>query len=152
MSNLKPRHILVALDASEQAATALRLAAELARCCLAELTLLHVAVPRTRVDLELSVTAAQRAEAAARIEGEWLLEESQAEVAEFVPCSTELVFGDPADLIVERAGALGAELIVLGSRRLSRLDRLLLGSVGTAVVQRAPCSVLVARQRATDLP
>jgi nucleotide-binding universal stress UspA family protein len=39
---------------------------------------------------------------------------------------------------------LPADLIVLGTRRLDRVDRFLLG-VSIAVVQRAPCSVLIAR-------
>jgi nucleotide-binding universal stress UspA family protein len=64
-----------------------------------------------------------------------------------VVSATELHFGDPAAVICRRAEELGADLLVLGSRGLGMLDRLLLGSVNSAVVQRAPCSVLVVRER-----
>lgn len=52
-------------------------------------------------------------------------------------------YGDPGDAIV--AAAEDAGLIVVGSRGHNRLERLLVGSVSTKVVQRAPCDVLVVR-------
>jgi hypothetical protein len=48
---------------------------------------------------------------------------------------------------IRRAADIGADLVVVGSRRLGRIDRLLLGSVSGAVVWCAPCSVLVIRGR-----
>jgi nucleotide-binding universal stress UspA family protein len=53
--------------------------------------------------------------------------------------------GRPADVIVHLAERLGADLIVVGSRGLGRLDYALLGSVSEAVIDRAPCPVLVVR-------
>jgi nucleotide-binding universal stress UspA family protein len=53
--------------------------------------------------------------------------------------------GRPADVIVHLAERVGADLIVVGSRGLGRLDYALLGSVSEAVIDRAPCPVLVAR-------
>jgi nucleotide-binding universal stress UspA family protein len=52
-------------------------------------------------------------------------------------------YGDPGSAIIE-AGA-DADLVVVGSRGLNRVERLLLGSVSTKVVQRAPGDVLVVR-------
>ncbi len=52
-------------------------------------------------------------------------------------------YGDPGSAIIDAAE--GADLVVVGSRGLSRIERLLLGSVSTKVVQRAPCDVLVVR-------
>jgi nucleotide-binding universal stress UspA family protein len=51
--------------------------------------------------------------------------------------------GDPGDVIVERAK--DADLVVVGSRGLNPLQRLLLGSVSSKVVHRAESDVLVVR-------
>jgi nucleotide-binding universal stress UspA family protein len=51
--------------------------------------------------------------------------------------------GDPGAVIVE--AAKDADLIVVGSRGLNPLQRLLLGSVSSKVVHRAACDVLVVR-------
>lgn len=53
--------------------------------------------------------------------------------------------GDPGDVLVEHAGEVGADLIVVGTRDHGPVGRALLGSVSTAVVHRAPCDVLVVR-------
>ncbi|HET6379848.1 MAG TPA: universal stress protein [candidate division Zixibacteria bacterium] len=53
--------------------------------------------------------------------------------------------GDPAREIVAAAQELGADLIVLGSRGLGGVERLLLGSVARGVLTAAHCSVLVVR-------
>lgn len=59
-----------------------------------------------------------------------------------------LVAGRPAGALLEAAEE--ADLLVVGSRGLHGVTRMLLGSVSHAVVQRAPCPVLVARERTVD--
>jgi nucleotide-binding universal stress UspA family protein len=54
---------------------------------------------------------------------------------------------DPKHLLVKEAARWQAESIFVGARELSRFGRLLLGSVSTAVVSRAECSVEVVRPR-----
>jgi nucleotide-binding universal stress UspA family protein len=51
----------------------------------------------------------------------------------------------PVPGILAQARKLRARVIVLGSRGLGAVGRLLLGSVSRAVVRRAPCSMLVVR-------
>ena len=51
--------------------------------------------------------------------------------------------GDPGDVIVE--AAQDADLVIVGSRGLNPLKRLLLGSVSSKVVHRAESDVLVVR-------
>jgi nucleotide-binding universal stress UspA family protein len=51
--------------------------------------------------------------------------------------------GDPGTAIVEAASE--TDLIIVGSRGLNPIQRLLLGSVSSKVVHRAPCDVLVVR-------
>ena len=59
----------------------------------------------------------------------------------------EVVQGQPADVIVERASALGIDLIAMTTHGRSGLQRLVLGSVADEVVRRAPCAVLLVRAR-----
>ena len=49
----------------------------------------------------------------------------------------------PPSQILARAAEWDAHLIVLGRHKLHRFDRLVLGSVSSTVVRRAPISVLV---------
>jgi nucleotide-binding universal stress UspA family protein len=51
--------------------------------------------------------------------------------------------GDPAAMLIE--AAIDADLAIVGSRRLNRLQRLILGSVSSKVLQGAACDVLVVR-------
>jgi nucleotide-binding universal stress UspA family protein len=53
--------------------------------------------------------------------------------------------GDPAEEIMNVASKRQADLIVMGAKGLGTLDRILLGSVSTRVVQYATCPVLVVR-------
>ena len=52
--------------------------------------------------------------------------------------------GEPAAQILATACEWGAELIVLNTRRHSRLARALCGSTSMEVMERAPCAVLIA--------
>lgn len=56
-----------------------------------------------------------------------------------------LKIGDPAEEIMKVAAQRHAELIVMGAKGLSAVDRILLGSVSTRIVQYAHCPVLVVR-------
>lgn len=51
--------------------------------------------------------------------------------------------GDPFDAIVKNATRLRADLIIMGHRHLSRLQRLTAPSTADRVLERAPCPVLV---------
>lgn len=59
--------------------------------------------------------------------------------------SHEIIGGPPSQVIVEEAENWGADLIVMGSRGLGAWSRLLLGSVSSAVVHHAKCSVEIVR-------
>ena len=51
--------------------------------------------------------------------------------------------GEPADMLVQTAREVGADLIVLGRRDQTPLKRLVLGSVSSKVLGAAECDVLV---------
>jgi nucleotide-binding universal stress UspA family protein len=57
----------------------------------------------------------------------------------------ELVTGDPAEEIIRLANIYKADLILIGSRGLTGMKRIVLGSVSTQVVEEANCSVLVVK-------
>jgi nucleotide-binding universal stress UspA family protein len=54
---------------------------------------------------------------------------------------------EPADALLRVSAATGAELVVLGLRRRSRVAKLLLGSTAQRVLLEADCAVLVVRPR-----
>ena len=62
--------------------------------------------------------------------------------------SSEIIQGPPTQVIVEEAERWAADLIVMGSRGLGVWNRLLLGSVSSAVVHHAKCSVEIVRKAA----
>ena len=49
------------------------------------------------------------------------------------------------DTIVKQVEADQADLLVIGSRRLTKSERLHLGSVSESLLRHAPCSVLIVR-------
>ncbi len=55
--------------------------------------------------------------------------------------------GEPWHEIIQRAADLDSDLIVVGTRDRSGLERLVLGSVAERVMRRAQCPVLVARRK-----
>jgi nucleotide-binding universal stress UspA family protein len=61
--------------------------------------------------------------------------------------TSEIIEGGPGQVIVEAAERWPADLIVMGSRGLGAWNRLLLGSVSSAVVHHAKCSVEIVRAR-----
>jgi nucleotide-binding universal stress UspA family protein len=62
-------------------------------------------------------------------------------------CETCVRDGAVGPGIVEEARAWNADLVVVGSRAHGAIMRFLLGSVASHVVQNAPCSVEVVRER-----
>jgi len=59
----------------------------------------------------------------------------------------EIVTGDPAEEIIRLANIHKVDLIVIGSRGLTGLKRILHGSVSNQVVENAPCSVFVVKPK-----
>jgi nucleotide-binding universal stress UspA family protein len=57
-----------------------------------------------------------------------------------------VVSGRPATVIVDEARRIDADVVVVGSRGHGRIAALLLGSVSAALVDTAPCPVLVVRR------
>jgi nucleotide-binding universal stress UspA family protein len=65
-----------------------------------------------------------------------------------LPADTAVISGSAPEVIVQYAESINAELVVVGTHGRSGLARLTLGSTAAAVIEKAPCSVLVVRVRA----
>jgi nucleotide-binding universal stress UspA family protein len=91
----------------------------------------------------------QRRDAGAIDQDQWISEFVESAVEQLgaagLAVSTVVQAGDPKRLLVEEAERWDADCIFVGARGLNRLERLLLGSVSTAVTTRAHCSVEVIR-------
>ncbi|MBD2288336.1 universal stress protein [Microcystis wesenbergii FACHB-1317] len=61
------------------------------------------------------------------------------------PSEIEVIFGDPAEEIIRLANIYQADLIVIGSRGLTGVQRVIEDSVSSLVVAEATCSVLVVK-------
>jgi nucleotide-binding universal stress UspA family protein len=139
--------ILAAVDASTLASRVVDFAARAARRMWpgGQLHLLHV-YKTGRFD--------RPAHAGVKVED--LVAEAQSHLAFHVrmarrqcpaPVTGHFAQGDPADEILRCARSLSADLLVLGTHDAWGLERFLLGSVAETVAKRAPCSVVVVRQK-----
>lgn len=64
-------------------------------------------------------------------------------------CQTqvEILVGEPSEEIIRLSNIYNADLIVIGSRGLKGINRILQASVSSQVVAEASCSVLVVKER-----
>ena len=78
-------------------------------------------------------------------------EENMSTLAEAFAGKAEIVRhlleGKPADMIIETANNVDADLIVIATHGLSGWRKLLFGSVTEKVVRRSPCPVLTVNER-----
>jgi nucleotide-binding universal stress UspA family protein len=159
------KHILVALDGSEIAEQVLPHVEALAGKFGAAVTLLRVTpLPGIAVAPPVGFPMAAPGNLYTAEQMTEALEEEQRRAEEYLqsvaerlrarlPRVTEaLAEGRAADVIVERASALGVDLIAMTTRGLSGLERLVLGSVAEEVTRKAPCAVLLVRARAEGHP
>jgi universal stress protein A len=63
------------------------------------------------------------------------------------PVTGHLAVGDPVEEILKRSRSLSADMLITGTHDTAGLERFLLGSVADKIAKRAPCSVLVVRQK-----
>jgi nucleotide-binding universal stress UspA family protein len=137
------RNILVAIDGSPSAATALEEAIELARQDGARLVLISVAAP-LRWRLIASPYAAYPTDAELERTAWEVVRRAEALVPADIPVCSVVRSGPAAAAIVARAEEGGHDLVVVGSRGHGFLVSLILGSVSRAVAARSPVPVLIA--------
>ncbi len=136
-----PSKILLATDGSKDAALAARAAVDLADKTGSELHLVHAwtNVPSARFEEFVSARLEE--------EGRRVLDEEvrRIEAAGVDFAGTHLREGRTQEVIVDLAEEIGADLIIVGSRGVGMIERLLTDSVSEGVVHLASCPVLVMR-------
>lgn len=146
---------LVAVDGSEHGSKALDLAINMAKSAEAELTVLHV-VPFEPMPDGLQQFAEMEGIPAAEMNarfhygkalGDRITQEAaeRAHMAGLSHTNTEVVEGHPASEIVAVAKALGADMIFMGSRGLSDVGGLLMGSVSHKVMHMSDCTCVAVK-------
>ncbi len=146
-----PGRVLLAIDGSKESHLATRAAAEVAAAAGSELHVLSV-LETAQLLPQMSYPGPEAWETSGTVEeAEQHARRLLSRVSERIEAEggtvkeSHLAVGKPDKEIVGLAGELGAELVVLGSRGLGAVGRVLLGSVSDSVVRHALCSVLVVR-------
>ncbi|MGG6264367.1 universal stress protein [Leptolyngbya sp. AN03gr2] len=150
--------ILVALDKSEVSNQVFQAALDLAKSDHASLLLLHVLsfeeedYPIVVGHTSLNYNSEGMDSAIKQFDQQWQAYEHQGiemlksrtttATAAGVPTEYIQCLGGPGACICANAREWGADLVVIGRRRLSILRELVLGSVSNYVIHHAPCNVL----------
>jgi nucleotide-binding universal stress UspA family protein len=133
--------VVVGVDASETALTAAQEAAVIARQLGARL---HV-VSAVGSSAPMKVGTGANAHVASGItKAEQTLADVASRLRGEIEVSVAAATGKPADVIVAEAERVGADLTVVGSRRMTGIGRVL-GSIANDVAHHAPCSVYIAK-------
>jgi nucleotide-binding universal stress UspA family protein len=137
------KNILLAVDGSEHALKAARMAGDIARQMHADL---RVVTAYESVPTYLGEPNLQRALDERFALTQQVLDEALRQIGE-VPgvLKTEVLEGPAAEAILAVIEAHGSDLIIMGTRGLGRLKGLLLGSQSQKVVAHSPCPVLLVR-------
>lgn len=135
------RRILLCYNDSAEAKRALERVAEIAAAVPSEVTVVNVAEPTYQTGPFAGGVDPVEAQAHSRLleTAKWMLSDRG------IGAATLNLTGAPAESILDAARETGADLVVVGSRQRSVVQRLLSGSVGAEVTAEARCDVLVVR-------
>ena len=140
------KRLLLASDGTRESLVALREGALIAQTfgATAHLLIIDRETPTIRVAESMSM---QRCPA----QGQELLELGLERLSRLgVQATGSLLRGEPLELITGCVRRLGIDLIVIGHRRQSFLDRWWSGPSGGYIIDQVACSVLIARDTVSD--
>lgn len=144
-------NILVAVDGSPESDAAVDWAAHESILRHAPVTLMHVISPvMVSVPMEPMFNAPEWYERSARHVLRHAEREFHASLGGSVPVDLHLVIGDGSIVSTLADASKEAQLVVVGSRGLGALRRLMLGSVSSGLLHHAHCPVAVVRTGAAD--
>jgi nucleotide-binding universal stress UspA family protein len=142
VSDFGPKRILVAHDFSDRSKEAVRMAGAWADALDAELSLLHVVEPVVYPDYYAINIASSDTMTRLRDRAVDALDRVAGEVLDNRNVTTTVVIGRAAEIITSEAEGSGADLVVMGTRGLTGIEHLVLGSVAEAVLRRCPAPLL----------
>ncbi|GMV56323.1 MAG: hypothetical protein AMXMBFR6_21280 [Betaproteobacteria bacterium] len=139
------RKVLLAYDGSEAGRQALLECADIQHLLQAELCIVAVAPPANAIYLSEGFMPANVQEEETRYFDNVLSEGLQMLSGRGIRATGQVVTGEPVEEICRKANEIKADLIVVGHRRQgSWLERWWRGSIGASLIERSPCSLLVA--------
>jgi nucleotide-binding universal stress UspA family protein len=134
--------VICAVDDSEGARAAARVALDLATRLDLRLVLVHVEPPTVVPGVSAAIAGQERLREAEIEHAQkllsWLAEEEDLQKAEL-----RATIGNAADSVVALAGELEAAFVVIGSHGRRGMRSAVLGSVSHAVATSAPCPVVI---------
>ena len=141
--------VIIGMDGSRDAIAGLERGSAIAEAMKVPLIVVHVRHPSTLMEMSTAGMAQAPAmldelQRDARQKTEEVLADAQ------VSWSFEVREGAPADALIAAANDHDASAIIVGSRGHNAVASALLGSVSSALVHRAPQSVLVVRPALED--
>jgi nucleotide-binding universal stress UspA family protein len=137
------KRILVAIDGSDAALKAARMAADIGVRFGSKLTLVHV-VPKLVLPPDVYGLTIAEVEKEHRAYADRLLDKAAAALQETsLEISTAVRYGSPAEAIAEEAAAADVGMVVVGSRGHGAVARVFLGSTSDRLVHISPKPVLV---------
>jgi nucleotide-binding universal stress UspA family protein len=139
------KRILLAYDGSESGQKALLDSVDIAQWSHAEVVLIAVMPPTTPIIAAEGGIYDSELEDQMKIKYQGILEDGLRRLAASGnPSKGEVLVGDSVEVIVGQAKKVGADLIVVGHKHLdSWAARWWRGSRSPALIEHAPCSVLV---------
>jgi nucleotide-binding universal stress UspA family protein len=143
------KSILVAVDGSKESDRAVEVAVELAEKLGSKLTFLHVVSLPEFGEAKIMDDKLEKKIQDALVEaGKKILSKAtKASQSKGISASEQIAVGYPATMIETEATKLGAELIVMGSRGIAGVRRMLIGSTAEKVLRWSGIPVLVIKSR-----
>ncbi|MFM7823530.1 MAG: universal stress protein [Bacteroidota bacterium] len=140
------RKILVATDYSHGALSALKYAIAMAKEYGAALEIVHAYESPVFYTADMPLSAIEESERIAQLNAESgmkdCLENVKCEMSGIVH-GTKVVKGLAGDVISDTAKQIKADLILTSTTSAGRIEKMLIGTTTTAIVNKAPCKVLV---------
>ena len=149
--------MLVCVDGSKHSQKALNQAIEMATGCgINEVSLIHVDEAHDSSEFltseeiiyptEENIKRVQKINKKRLANRKKMMEEASAKFKEHgIDVDTVIEKGHPSDIITKTANEGNYDMVIMGSRGLSGLKKIFLGSVSNAVIQETKASVLVVK-------